>query len=408
MEYTLVCRDCKAKITDQSSYHCPYCKGTLDCEFDLTSHEEKMASLIKNAHSFWDYAPLFPVKHEYRITMGEGRTPLVVAERLAQELDMASVLIKNEATNPTGTFKDRCMSLSLTKALEFGAPAVALGSAGNAGAAAAAYAARAQIPCYVLLPASTPIERVAQTLMYGAKMISVRGTTTDCIEMIAEACDTHGWHNVTTASAYNPYQAEATKAIAFEIAQAMNWSVPDWILVPIGGGGILSGIYKGYRQMQALGLISRLPRIVGVQASGCAAVVEAFKKGKAPDQIKRWDNPSGIAVAIADPYPMDGISALTAIYNSKGYSEMVSDGEILKAQSLLASREGIFAEPASATTVAGLAKLLEAGVIKSGETAVCVVTGTGMKDPQLALEQVQRPPVVDLDMAQLDVVLRTF
>ena len=409
MEYALVCRKCDAQIRNESPYQCTHCGGTLDCEFDFTDNCQEVKKVVKNAQEFWDYAPFFPVDTHEPITMGEGRTPLVKADRVAEKLDIARVLVKNEATNPTGTFKDRCMSVSLTKARELAAPAVALGSAGNAGAAAAAYAARASIPCYVFLPASTPVERVAQTLMYGARMISVRGTTTDCIDMVGEACKLHGWHNVTTAIPYNPFQAEATKTIAFELAQEMKWDVPDWILVPIGGGGILSGIYKGYHEMHKMGLIDKMPRMVGVQASGCAAVVKAFKEGKEPEKIEIWGTPpTGIAVAIADPYPLDGTTALSAIYESNGYSEMVSDAEILAGQALLAGGEGVFVEPASATTIAALAKLREKGAIKRNEQVVCIATGTGMKDPKLAAKQVQTPPVVNRDMDQLNTLLATF
>jgi threonine synthase len=373
----------------------------LDFELEIASRAEELKAVLMNAHAFWDYAPFFPVLAESKVTMGEGNTALIAAQRLQEKLGVRRLFLKNETANPTGSFKDRCMSLSFTKALELGAPAVALGSAGNAGASAAAYAARAQVPCFVLIPESTPLERVALIAMLGAQIILVRGSTTDCIELVEEACKVYGWHNVTTASAYNPFQAEATTTIAFELARALDWSVPDWILVPIGGGGILSGIYKGYRVLHTLGLVDRVPRMVGVQAAGCAPVVQAFQEGRAPDEIERWGSPTGVAVAIADPYPMDGCTALQAIYQSRGYSESVSDGEILKAQSLLANCEGVCAEPASATTVAALAKLLQKGVIKPTEEAVCIITGTGMKELQLIRGKVGHPPVIEKNAEDL-------
>lgn len=402
--YSLVCRSCGERC-EGDAYRCPSCGGILNTEYPF-DRRDALCSALRNARQYWDYEPFFPIGRECeKVTMGEGFTPLVPTPGIARAFGIRQMSIKNEGLNPTGTFKDRCMSISISKAKALGASAVVIGSAGNAGAAAAAYAARAGIPCYVMVPASTPPERVAQIQLYGARVILVRGSVTDCIDLIARVYRERGWHNVTTASAYNPFQADSEKAIAYEMAKASGWEVPDWLFVPIGGGGILSGIYRGYLDLFRLGLVKKLPRMVGTQEEGCCAVVNAFRAGRKPTQIERVENPAGIAVAIADAYPLDGETALQAIYDSGGCSESVSSAEILEAQRLLGRTEGIFAEAASSTTLAAAKKLREKGVVQAGDSVACVVTGSGLKDLQLAARHMPRPAEVEIDPEQLNRVV---
>lgn len=399
MSYRLVCRACHKELFEDC-YRCPECGGVLDCRFDLKD-KTYYSSVIKNAQTFWDYKPLLPLKGENYITIGEGSTALVDAERLATKLSVRKVLVKNEGQNPTGTFKDRCLSVGYSKAKEMKAPATVIGSAGNAGAAAAAYAAKSELPCFVMVPATTSMERVVQTLMYGANMIKINGNVSDCIEMLTKVCRARGWHNMTTAHPCNPFQAEGTKTIAYELARELDWRMPDWVIVPIGGGGILTGIYKGFCDMKALGLIDKMPRMAGVQEDGCSAVVNAFQIHAKPEEVKRVECPSGVAVAINDAYPLDGGTALAAIYDSSGYAEKVNAQEIADAQSLLGSTAGVFAEPASACSIAGLVKLLNKGVIGSEHTVVCIVTGSGLKDTSFAISHANSPQVVNMDDAEL-------
>lgn len=399
-DYLLKCRGCGHSF-EKDLYRCPDCGGILETVYQKRDRE-MLAETIRNANSYWDYQPFFSVRKETeKVTLGEGGTPLVRAGRLAAEIGVADMWVKNEAVNPSGTFKDRCMSISFSKARELKAPAVVIGSAGNAGAAAAAYGAHAGIPCFVMVPASTPPQRIAQILLYGAHVIPVKGSVTDCIDLIGEVYRSYGWHNMTTAGAYNPFQADAEKAIAYEMAKQMNWQVPDWIAVPVGGGGILTGIYKGYKDLYDLGLTNRLPRMIGTQESGCCPLVRAFEEKKRPDQIERVEEVSGIAVAIADAFPLDGETALTAIYESGGYAGAASDEEILKAQALLGRTEGVFAESASSTTAAVVGKLRKAGVIGQADTVACVVTGSGLKELALTAEHMVMPEAVDLDVESL-------
>lgn len=411
IEYKLVCEGCQSEYHSASGlYKCSKCQGSLRVEYNFSANDGPLTEMMRSKanQGMWNYRTLLPVQGDRAITMGEGNTPLVKAVNLAGLVGMDHVYIKNETLNPTGTFKDRCMSVSITKALELKAAGVILGSAGNAASAAAAYSTRANIPCYVLIPQVTPLERVVQTMLYGGKVIQIDGTVNDCIDMIDSVREKMGFHNVTTASVHNPYQAEAPKTIAYEMGKQLDWEVPDWILVPIGGGGILSAIWKGYNDLYRLGLIDKLPRMVGTQADGCAAVVKAFKAGKNSSEIENWGKPETIAAAIADPYPLDGKSALEAIYRSHGYGEWVADEEILSAQKALAGTEGIFAEPASSTTIAGLIKLRKAEIIGPGETAICVATGTGLKDPKLAARNIGTPLQIKKGIPELMAAIEDY
>ncbi len=403
MSYQLVCRGCHA-VLDEDHDRCPQCGGVLDCVFDL-SDQGRFRGLLQNARHFWDYRALLPVRGDSVVSLGEGSTPLVCAPRLAERLGVGRLYVKNEGQNPTGTFKDRCLSVGYTKAKEMRAPATVIGSAGNAGAAAAAYAAAAQIPCFVMVPAATAMERVVQTLMYGAQLIKIRGNVSDCIELLGQVCAARGWHNMTTAHTCNPFQAEGAKTIAYELAKQLDWRMPDWILVPIGGGGILSGIYKGCRDLLALGLIDHIPHLCGVQEDGCCAVVDAFDARKAPEEIVRVEHPTGVAVAINDAYPLDGETALRAIYETDGAAIKVSAPQIERAQSALGACAGLFVEPASACTAAALALLRESGLTGAQDTVVCVATGSGLKDPAFAIGHASPPPEVDAEDAQLSAAI---
>ncbi len=412
MDYKLVCAKCQFVFSQEEAiYCCNKCDGPLEVQYSLNASNDKLNKVMLDGKgsTIWRYKELIPLIGSNIISIGEGSTPLVSAQNLAQYFNINELMIKNESANPSGTFKDRCSSVSISKAKELGAEAVILGSAGNAGASAAAYAACAGIPCYVLVPEKTPLERVAQTLMYGSRLILVDGTVNDCIDLVKEIQQEYGWHNVTTASVYNPYQAEGVKTIAYEIAEAMNWEVPDWIIAPVGGGGIVNGIWKGYNNLLKLGLISKLPKIAAAQASGCAPLVNAYLNNYSPLHIQKWNcAPDTIAAAIADPFPEDGMFALRAIYDSKGYAVAVTDEDILKAQKLTSEKQGIFAEPASSTTIAALSIMKDKEIIKQYDKVVAIITGTGLKDPGLAIKNVTKPPISANNIEELKGLISTW
>jgi threonine synthase len=329
------------------------------------------------------------------VTLGEGNTPLVRADKLAHRLGMEALYVKLEGTNPTGTFKDRAASVAVTKAIEEDYTDLAIASAGNAGAAASAYAARAGLQCWVFVPAHTPRERMTQIAIAGANIIAVEGSVNDCSDLVDFGMDQFGWCPVTTAAKKNLYQNEGLRTIAFEVWQQLDQQVPDWVVSPVGGGGILSATAKGWRELQAWGLTDCIPRLVAVQADGCAPLVRAVLAGVQPDKIQRWEQPTSIVWSIADPFPMDGARAMRALAIHGGHALEVSDEETVDAERALAHDEGIFIEPASATTLAALKHLLSDKKISHDETVVVLATGIGFKDMATATSLVDDVPTIE-------------
>lgn len=400
LDKKMVCLRCGKQFSvDSALYRCRACNGTLDMRINVKRYREELLPVLKSAPAnLLHYKAMLPFsKDRAYVTLGEGATPLIECKTLARHLGIRELNIKNEGSNPTGTFKDRCMAVSITKAQELGAAGVILGSAGNAAAAAAAYSARGGVKCFVLVPDNTPLERITQNMMYGAKMLLVDGTVNNCIDMIASVKEEFSLHNVTTASVHNPYQAEGPKTIAYEMAYDTDFHLPDWVLVPVGGGGILYSIYKGFCDLFELGLIEYIPKMAGVQAAGCAAVTKAYRENRSSEEIEDFGIPYTIATAIADPYPLDGKLALDAIRASGGFCESVTDEEILAGQLALSECEGIFPEPASSVTIAALKKMLHAEIIGRRESVACIITGTGLKDIKTAMQSIRLPQKVGND-----------
>jgi threonine synthase len=313
------------------------------------------------------------------VSLGEGWTPLVDAPRIAAWAGLEALSIKSESANPTGCFKDRCASIAMTKAREFGATGVAIASAGNAGAAAAAYAARASIPCWAVVPRGTPAERLTQITVMGAHLVAIDGTVNDCVEVVRALRDDLGLYPVTTAVSENPYQGEGPRSISFEIHEQLA-VVPDWIVAPVGGGGLLSAIARGWLELYQRGLIGSMPRLAAVQPTGCAPLVRAWDTAADPFAIQTWGPPRSIASSIADPFPLDGWSALLSLRASGGAAIAVDDDEIRQAERLLAEFEGLFVEPASACALAGVRALATSGIIEPSACVVVIATGAGFKD----------------------------
>lgn len=411
MGYSLSCSACEAEFgPEQALYQCAECGARLEIGYDLSQLTTADRGMVvkSGGPGVWRYRSLLPAtKSTPQFSLGEGSTPLLPANKLGQAVGLPDLYLKNEAINPSGTFKDRCMAVGVAKALEFGARALAIASAGNAGAAAATYAARAGLPCYVFVPAITPPERITQILVHGAQAIAVKGTVNDCIDMMNRGRVEFGWHLLTTAAPINPYQGEGPKTIAYEICEQSGWAVPNWVILPVGGGGILSACWKGFQEFHRLGWIERLPRLVGVQAEGCAPLIRAFEEGRGPEEIESWGPPTTLAASIADPFPLDGATALPAIRASGGVAVAVSDEEILQAEELLARKEGVFAEPASSATLAALQKLLAKGTIGREESVVLVITGTGFKDMTTAIRLTGSFPTIEPRFEQMAEAVRS-
>lgn len=339
------------------------------------------------------YSDLLPVTDETpRLTLGEGSTPLVRLEAISEMLDV-ELWAKLEGCNPSGSFKDRGMVMAVAKALEGGAKALVCASTGNTSASAAAYAAAAQIPCYVLLPAGkVALGKLAQALMYGASVIAVKGNFDRALEMARVAAEQKGYAIVNSV---NPYRLWGQRSGAWEICEVLG-RAPDIHAIPVGNAGNISAYWAGYKQYKELGRIKNMPRMMGFQAAGAAPLVTG-----AP-----CPNPETVATAIRIGNPVSARLAKEAVLQSGGEFNSVTDDEILAAQLLLSTKGGVFAEPASCAPLAGLLKLKREGRLTQGTTVVMILTGNGLKDPDTAMSQVGRPTEIGDDLDELLEVMK--
>ncbi len=376
------CIECgKTYEDDEIVYRCE-CNGLLEIVYDFDKIEVDKEKFKNRVFSVWRYFELLPIKNREKIiSLKEGGTPLYRCRNLEEELGVKELYVKNEGANPTGSFKDRGMTVGVSKANELNIKVVGCASTGNTSASLAAYSARAKMKCLVLLPkGKVALGKLAQAMIYGAKVVEIDGNFDKALEMVNELAK-EGL--IYLLNSINPFRLEGQKTIGYEIADELNWEVPDRVIVPVGNAGNISAIWKGFKEFYELGFINELPKMTGIQAEGAKPIVEAFKKGKR--EIEPYENPETIATAIRIGKPVNAKKALNAIYESNGYAESVSDEEIIKAQKLLARKEGIFVEPASASSIAGLIKLLDEGVIDRSERIVCITTGHGLKDPDAAI-----------------------
>ncbi|MGI6665976.1 MAG: threonine synthase [Bacillota bacterium] len=320
-----------------------------------------------------EYRRYMPVKPTTGIvTLLEGGTPLIRARNLERLLPGIRVYLKYDGLNPTGSFKDRGMTMAVTAAVESGARAVICASTGNTSASAAAFAARAGLDCVVLIPnGKIALGKLAQAIVYGAKVLAIQGNFDDALEMVKKVSDKHG---LTIVNSVNPFRIEGQKSAAFEVCDTLGHA-PDYLSIPVGNAGNITAYWKGFKEYLEDGRISSLPRLLGFQAEGAAPIVEN----------RVFPNPETIATAIRIGNPASWKSAVLALDESKGAIDKISDREILRVYGLLASTEGVFAEPASCISVAGLIKAYEEGKVAEGSSVVCVLTGNGLKDPDIAV-----------------------
>ncbi|HJK20471.1 MAG TPA: threonine synthase [Methanocorpusculum sp.] len=388
--YRLVCVHCGAEYPpDAIVYNCEKCGHLLAVKYDLdeitVSHDE----LQKRPISVWRYKEFLPVRIE-PVTLQEGGTPLYHLKRLGEELGLPNLYAKHEGMNPSGSFKDRGMTLGVSMAKQLGKHTVAGASTGNTSASMAVYAAKAGMPAVVLLPAGhVALGKVAQALMHGAKVISIRGNFDRALEMVHELCVSHG---IYLLNSINPYRLEGQKTIGFEAVDQLG-GVPDRIVLPVGNAGNISAVYKGLCEWRDIGYIDTLPMMTAIQAEGAMPVVNAIK-GNLPEVVVE-QNPETVASAIRIGAPVNAEKALRAIRETHGTAEFVTDAEILAMQRDLARYEGIGVEPASAASVAGIRKLAEQGVLDPNEKIVCVVTGHLLKDPETVIKQCNPPIEID-------------
>lgn len=321
------------------------------------------------------------------ITLNEGNTPLIFAEKLSKIVGKgAEVYLKYEGVNPTGSFKDRGMTMAISKAIEEGAKAVICASTGNTSASAACYSARANIKCVVLIPkGAIALGKLAQALIHGAKVLAINGNFDDALRLVRDISDEYP---ITLVNSINPYRIEGQKTGAFEICDQLGGVAPDYHFIPVGNAGNITAYWMGYCEYYREGIIKRLPKMMGFQAKGAAPIV----RGKI---VKK---PETIATAIRIGNPASWERAVEARDKSKGAIEMVSDREILAAYKLLADNEGVFVEPASAASVAGLIKKAKEGSLSRKPKIVCILTGHGLKDPDRAIATIKKPKILNADL----------
>jgi len=310
--------------------------------------------------------------------------------------------VKNEGENPTGSFKDRGMTVGVTKAMELDIKTVICASTGNTSASLAAYAAKAGLQCIVLVPSGKIAHgKLAQAMVFGAKVVQVRGDFDQALKMVLELSERH--REVYLLNSINPFRLEGQKSLAYEICDQLNKNMPERVVLPVGNAGNISAIWKGFTEFHKLGLIDNLPKMTGIQAEGAAPIARAIKNGK--EEIVPIDKPETIATAIRIGAPVSWKKAIKAIRESKGTAETVTDQEIIEAQKMLARSEGLFVEPASASSIAGLKKLLELGKIDKDEAVVCVATGHGLKDPDIAIKISEKPLEIEAEIGSIEKLL---
>ena len=400
------CINCGTKYPiDEVVYFCRKCGDILEIKIDYDIVEDilKKSGWRKTPLSVWRYRDLMPISDPTKIvTLNEGGTGLNKCNRLGEALGCKQLYVKNEGENPTGSFKDRGMTVGVTKAVELGAKSVICASTGNTSASLAAYAARAGIRCAVLIPSGKiAYGKLAQAIIYGARVIQVRGNFDQALEIVLKISEKHG--NIYLLNSINPFRIEGQKSLGYEICEQLDNDPPHRIVVPVGNAGNISAIWKGFVEFHNLGLVKSLPKMTGIQAEGAAPIAQAIKTGS--KEIKPVNKPETIATAIRIGAPVSWKKAVNAIRDSGGTAETVTDEEILEAQKMLSRLEGLFVEPASASSIAGLKKLVENGDVDKDERIVCVTTGHGLKDPDVAIRMSEKPLEVDAEVEAIERVL---
>jgi threonine synthase len=383
-------------------YVCPLHgdEGIVDVQYNygLIGRRISPASLDSNDdYTIWRYRPLLPIEPDSPVPpLSVGWTPLYRADRLAKGLGLKHVWVKDEGREPSASFKDRASAIAVVKGRERGAEVITTSSTGNAGAALSALCASVGQRNVIFVPESAPPAKVAQLLVYGSTVMLVRGTYDDAFVLCSQAAKEFGWYNRNTG--YNPYMTEGKKTASLEICEQLAWNPPDRIFVSVGDGCVIGGVHKGLKDMLALGWIKRMPKLMGVQAAGSAALYEAWRTGQDAMDMQPIDAQT-IADSISAGLPADRIKGLAAVRETQGAYIKVTDEEILAAIPALARGSGVFAEPAAAAAYAGLVKAVTDGLVDPEERIVVLATGNGLKDIVAARKSVGAPYVVDADLS---------
>jgi len=399
----LRCRECKKEYDSTFKYICDECFGPLDVHYHFPSLTKN--TFTNREQTYWRYFELLPITDKSNIvSINAGMTPLVKAEKLGKVIGLNNLYIKNDSVNPTFSFKDRPAGVAVSKAKEFGLESVGCASTGNLASATAAHAAKAGFPCYIFAPSDIEHAKIAQALSYGSHYIAVDGTYDDANRIAAQVGDSKGVGvvNINMRS----YYVEGSKTLAYEVAEQLNWQVPDQLIVPTGSGAMLNAICKGFEELETVSLVNQVSQMHMncAQANGCAPIVNAFKKNST--DVVPVESPDTVAKSLAIGDPGDGRYVLKRLKQFNGIAEESNNKEILDAILLLAKTEGIFTEPAGGVSVAVLKKMVEQGQIDKNEITVCYVTGNGLKATESLMEVLPKPEVMQPDIAKILAVVR--
>lgn len=378
----LECPKCSANYESEKQIQLCRCGSPLLVRYDLKKVRKsfRKGALNSRKANLWRYWELLPVQKEQNIvSLGEGMTPLLHLKNLGPKLGVSSLYVKDEGLIPTGTFKARGAAVGVSRAKELGIKVLAMPTNGNAGGAWAAYCAKAGIKALIVMPKDAPIIHRKEVAIAGASLFLVSGLISDAGKIVNRAVAEYGWFDASTLK--EPYRIEGKKTMGLEIVEQFSWKVPDVIIYPTGGGVGIIGIYKGLKELQEIGWIGeRMPRLVAVQSTGCAPIIKAWEEKKTESAF--WENSNTIAFGLNVPKALGDFLILEAIYDTNGCAVAVEDNEILKAQQMLASEEGIFCCPEGAATLSAAIKLVQNDWIKADERVVLLNTGTGLKYPE--------------------------
>lgn len=403
----LTCVKCGAQHTHRNPFfRCLRCGGLLDPTYDYDALADwfNLDEVRKRENNLWKWKEFLPIEDESKIvTLGEGGTPLLKCDKIAEEVGIKELYVKDDAmTQPTGSLRDRSIPVAATKALEFGYEVLTSDSWGNKAASVAAYAARAGLKSVIFCPAQEPLEKLAQSLMYGAKLLRIKANMSEVNKIYQKILSIYGprvrWYD---CGRDNPFRYEGKKTYAYEVMDSLNWQfVPDRIFHPSAGSLSVVKIYKGYSELRLLGKVSELPKMVVVQPEACAPIVRAYKEGKTKVEPVPEDKTVASAITLGNPGDLGDLT-LKAIKESKGTAVTVTDEEIVYGVKLL-GREGIFSEPSGAAGIPAVKKLVEGREIDRDERVVVDVTGSGLRDLEAAMGMVEMPSVVEPDFGTVE------
>ena len=402
----LKCRECNKEYGTQFRYICEECFGPLDIIYDLPSSLNRASFMSRQTKNYWRYFELLPIANRNNIvSLDTGFTPLQHANRIGKTLGgLRNLFIKNDSVNPTFSFKDRPAGIAVSRAKEIKLKAVGCASTGNLASATAAHAAKAGLPCYIFAPSDIEKVKISQALSYGAEFVAVDGTYDDANRVASVVGDAKGIGIVNINM--RPFYVEGSKTLAYEVAEQLNWEVPDNLIIPVGSGAMLNAICKGFEELCEIGLLDDISRlkITAAQPHGCSPIVDAFKRRS--DEVIPIEKPETIAKSLAIGDPGDGRYVLKRLQQYRGSAEEATDEEIIDGIMMLAKTEGIFTEPAGGVSIAVLRKMVEEGKIDKDENVVCYITGNGLKATEAIVDVLPKLNAVKPDVQLVSAMIR--